>query len=107
MKVKVEDFEQLKSLELSSEPELLSQFLSLGLKIDHSCESSGTCGTCQFQCIGGEFWLQEPNEVEQLFWRERGQESQSVRLSCQSWIKTGSSEHEQPLLIKFHYSVFK
>jgi ferredoxin len=121
-KVLVQDTHTSRVLELEEEKELLGQLLDMGLKIHHSCGGSGTCGTCQFECLSGANLLLPKNEIETEFWQERNQQDEPYRLSCQSVlindpdrvtqkVSINSSNRGEStqveLQIQFHYPVFE
>jgi len=108
-KVLVQDTHTSRILELEEEKELLGQLLDMGLKIHHSCGGSGTCGTCQFECLSGAHLLLPKNEIETEFWQERNQQDEPYRLSCQSVLThdLDKASKQEDLHIQFHYPVFE
>jgi ferredoxin len=121
LKVLVKDTHTSRVLELEDQKGLLGQLLDKGLKIHHSCGGSGTCGTCQLECLSGAHLLLPKNEVEIEFWQQRDQQDEPYRLSCQTVLfkveelqkKTTESYpkeedlHREQLQIQFHYAVFE
>lgn len=80
-------------IELDDQSDILSQLLELKIPVDHSCGGSGTCGTCQFECLSGLERLSPPNELEAEFWSDRGYDPK-CRLGCQTLIKNQQQEPE-------------
>jgi len=108
-RLQIRDPKKVFQIEVDSSEDLLTQFLKRGLKVNHSCGGSGTCGTCQFVCQEGLDLLEKPNQIEVEFWQERGEVTQNRRLSCQSFLKNSNHlftvESGLELKIKFAYDL--